>query len=995
MSKVRVYELAKEYGMKGPDLAKMLRELGFEGARTHMAVLDDASEMQARAIIEAQGLAASAATSEEAEPAPTGPKTLKKKALPPAGGEAPAAPTLKKLPTEGAAEAVEAPASPAPAAEQDDEDFETGLPKKKLPSPVKKLPKKKLPGEETVKTGTGAMIGADPEDVVAESAPAAEEAPAFEAPAAEAPAAHAPAAETHVTREPAVEPQVAETPVAETQVAREPAVRAPAVEAAPREAAAAAAPAADAQVAGTPAADAPGASATEAPAAGAVQAGEAQTGSGDASAGATAPQGAAPAAEDARQVKRLLVPEAKAKVLGRIELPPEAIRDAKRRSAPATSRADRDLRRAALRSTQTRSAGPAGRRGAVAPGAPGARRGPGPGGPGRRGPGGRGRRGPSTANLSSTVDPNKVVEIELPITVKGLSEALGVRVNDLIAVMTFKLGVIGKNINSFLSNDEVELVALEVNRNIKIVEHKEAEEELLQDLNLASADIERITRAPVVTFMGHVDHGKTSLLDSLRSSDVTKGEAGGITQHIGAYKIQWADGSEFVVLDTPGHEAFTAMRARGASLTDIVVLVVAADDGVMPQTEEAIAHAKDAGTPIVVAINKCDRPDANPMQVRQQLAVKGLQAEEWGGDVQMIEVSAITRAGLDDLVEQITLQAEILELTAKPDAPAEAVVVESKQTPEQGVVVNVLITNGTLRLRDTVLCGESLSRVRGLIDDHGKQIKEAGPATPVSILGLTALPAPGDKLYVISDVKKAKEVVEDRQRHARNVSLAERSKATAENLRAQLMSKSVEEIKLILKADVMGSLEPIKQSLARLATDEVRVNVIHSALGGITETDVSLAQASGAMICGFNAVADQAARIAADRANVDIRYYDVIYHLIDDMKLALEGKLKPDEVEEVIGHVEIRAVFRSSKFGNIAGCYVQDGVIRRGAAVRLSRDGRVVYTGTIASLRREKDDAKEVKAGFECGLTLKDFNDIKELDQLEVYAVKLVKRTLE
>ncbi|MGA1608281.1 MAG: translation initiation factor IF-2, partial [Planctomycetota bacterium] len=656
---------------------------------------------------------------------------------------------------------------------------------------------------------------------------------------------------------------------------------------------------------------------------------------------------------------------------------------------------DRDLRRAALRSTQTRSAGPAGRRGAVAPGAPGARRGPGPGGPGRRGPGGRGRRGPSTANLSSTVDPNKVVEIELPITVKGLSEALGVRVNDLIAVMTFKLGVIGKNINSFLSNDEVELVALEVNRNIKIVEHKEAEEELLQDLNLASADIERITRAPVVTFMGHVDHGKTSLLDSLRSSDVTKGEAGGITQHIGAYKIQWADGSEFVVLDTPGHEAFTAMRARGASLTDIVVLVVAADDGVMPQTEEAIAHAKDAGTPIVVAINKCDRPDANPMQVRQQLAVKGLQAEEWGGDVQMIEVSAITRAGLDDLVEQITLQAEILELTAKPDAPAEAVVVESKQTPEQGVVVNVLITNGTLRLRDTVLCGESLSRVRGLIDDHGKQIKEAGPATPVSILGLTALPAPGDKLYVISDVKKAKEVVEDRQRHARNVSLAERSKATAENLRAQLMSKSVEEIKLILKADVMGSLEPIKQSLARLATDEVRVNVIHSALGGITETDVSLAQASGAMICGFNAVADQAARIAADRANVDIRYYDVIYHLIDDMKLALEGKLKPDEVEEVIGHVEIRAVFRSSKFGNIAGCYVQDGVIRRGAAVRLSRDGRVVYTGTIASLRREKDDAKEVKAGFECGLTLKDFNDIKELDQLEVYAVKLVKRTLE
>ena len=326
---------------------------------------------------------------------------------------------------------------------------------------------------------------------------------------------------------------------------------------------------------------------------------------------------------------------------------------------------------------------------------------------------------------------------------------------------------------------------------------------------------------------------------------------------------------------------------------------------------------------------------------------------------------------------------------------AEAVVIESRQSPEQGVVVNVLVTNGTLRLRDTVLCGESLSRVRGLIDDHGRQLKEAGPSTPISLLGLTALPMPGDRLYAISDVKKAKEVADDRQRTARTLSLAERSKMTAESVRAQLEARVVEEIKIILKADVMGSLEPIRQSLAKLNTDEVKINVIHAALGGITETDVSLAQASGALVVGFNSVADQSARQAAERSGVTIRFYDVIYNLIDDMKLALEGKLKPEEVEEVLGHAEIRAIFRSSKFGNIAGCFVTDGMVRRSASFRLSRDGRVVHTGSLLSLRREKDDVKDVKAGFECGMLLKDFNDIKEGDQLEFYTVKLVKRFLD
>ncbi len=622
-----------------------------------------------------------------------------------------------------------------------------------------------------------------------------------------------------------------------------------------------------------------------------------------------------------------------------------------------------------------------------------------PAGPGGMRGGARDQRsgfgGARKTRIGQVVDPNKIVEVEEPVSMKALSEALGVKVNDLIATLTFKLGVIGKNISSFLTNDEVELIALEVNRNIKIVERQEAEAELLQDLQAAHADFEIEPRAPVVTFMGHVDHGKTTLLDALRKSDVTTGEAGGITQHIGAYKVTWHDGSEFVVLDTPGHEAFTSMRARGAKLTDIVVLVVAADDGVMPQTEEAIAHATDAATKIIVAINKCDKPGAKVMQVKQQLAVKGLQPEEWGGQVQMVEVSGLTGAGLDDLVERIMLEAEVMNLSAKSDAPAEAVVIESRQSPEQGVVVNVLVTNGTLRLRDTVLCGESLSRVRGLIDDHGRQLKEAGPSTPISLLGLTALPMPGDRLYAISDVKKAKEVADDRQRTARTLSLAERSKMTAESVRAQLEARVVEEIKIILKADVLGSLEPIRQSLAKLNTDEVKINVIHAALGGITETDVSLAQASGALVVGFNSVADQSARQAAERSGVTIRFYDVIYNLIDDMKLALEGKLKPEEVEEVLGHAEIRAIFRSSKFGNIAGCFVTDGMVRRSASFRLSRDGRVVHTGSLLSLRREKDDVKDVKAGFECGMLLKDFNDIKEGDQLEFYTVKLVKRFLD
>jgi translation initiation factor IF-2 len=519
-------------------------------------------------------------------------------------------------------------------------------------------------------------------------------------------------------------------------------------------------------------------------------------------------------------------------------------------------------------------------------------------------------------------------------------------------------------------------------------------DQLIEQLVEDSADEESVVRAPVVTFMGHVDHGKTSLMDALRNSDVTKHEAGGITQHIGAYKVTNEDGSAFVVLDTPGHAAFTAMRARGADLTDIVVLVVAADDGVMPQTEEAINHAKAAKVPIIVAITKCDLPNAKPMQVKQQLIIKGLQSEDFGGEVGVVEVSATKRTGLDDLIGRIMLEAELLELRARPDAPGKGVVVESRQSPEQGCVVTLLVTDGTMRLKDQMVCGESFARVRAMIDDHGRNLQEAGPSTPITVFGLDRLPSPGDKLFVVEDAKKAREVVEERQRRVRELSRAERSAVTLETLSAKLAERNLKEIKLILKADAMGSLEPIKKCLDDLQTAEVRVNLVHSGLGGINETDVSLAEASGAVIVGFNTVADSSARQQAERAGVEVRYYDVIYHLLDQVRAAMEGMLAPQEVQNVIGHAEIRAIFKSSKFGTIAGCRILDGIAKRSASVRLSREGMVVWSGKLASMRRGEEDVRDIKAGFECGMTLDGYQDLKIGDQLEFVQTELIKRTL-
>ena len=698
---------------------------------------------------------------------------------------------------------------------------------------------------------------------------------------------------------------------------------------------------------------------------------------------ATSAEQAAPASDpaaDDEAVRKLLIPKKKATVVGRIELPQETIRDATRRSAPA---APRDLRRAALQKMQ--------QRGSMRQMGPGHRRGPmGRGGRDGRGPG----AGKGKVRNVTPIDPNKLVEVQEPVSVKGLSAALGVPVPQLLFTFMAKLKVVGKTINSMLSNDEVELVALELNRNIKVVEHKEAMDELIEQLVQKSETEDTAQRAPVVTFMGHVDHGKTSLMDALRDSDVTKHEAGGITQHIGAYKVTNDDGLSVVVLDTPGHAAFTAMRARGAEITDVVVLVVAADDGVMPQTEEAISHAKAAECPIVVAITKCDLPGANPMQVKQQLMVKGLQSEDFGGEIGMVECSSKTGQGLEDLIERVHLEAELLDLNARPEAAGSGVVVEARQSSAQGVVVTLLVSDGTLRLKDQVVCGESFARVRAMIDDHGNNLEEAGPSTPVTLFGLDRLPSPGDKLFAVENAKKAKEVVEERQRREREMSRAERSAVTLETLSAKLAEKDIKEIKLILKADAMGSLEPVRKSLDDLATSEVRVNLVHSGLGGINKADVDLAATSGAVIVGFNTVADANVRQLADEEGVDIRYYTVIYELIDQVKDAMEGVLAPEEIQKVIGHAEVRAIFKSSKFGTIAGCLVRDGVAKRGCITRLARDGKVVYNGKLASLRRIDEDAKEVKSGFECGMTLENYQDIKEGDTMEFVEIEYIKRTL-
>ena len=586
----------------------------------------------------------------------------------------------------------------------------------------------------------------------------------------------------------------------------------------------------------------------------------------------------------------------------------------------------------------------------------------------------------------------RTVVIPEVISVREFAEKLGVDptqlLQDLIALGKFV------TINQPIDFETAAKVAEKYD---KVVKLEGAEEEVLEKELEETPDREEDLkpRPPIITVMGHVDHGKTTLLDYIRNTRVAEREAGGITQHIGASVVE-VDTSEgkktLVFLDTPGHEAFTAMRARGAQVTDIAVLVVAADDGVMPQTVEAINHAKAAGVPIIVAINKIDKPGANPERVKQELTQYGLIPEDWGGDTIMVPVSAKTGEGVDELLEMIALQAELMELKANPDKPARGVVLEAKLDKKRGPVATLLVQSGTLRVGDAIVAGLYAGKVRAMFDDKGNPVKEAGPSIPVEVLGLDGVPLAGDKFVVVKDEKTARKIAEKRQELARESALEKEKKVSLEELFSQMQAGEVKELNVVLKADAQGSIEAIRKSLEELSTDEVKVKIIHAGVGPITENDVMLAAASNAIVIGFNVRPDSAARKAAEREKVDVRTYRVIYDIVDEVKKAMQGLLAPEEKEVYLGSAEVRATFKIPKVGTVAGCYVKDGVIRRNAMVRLVRDGVVVYEGKIASLKRFKDDVREVQAGYECGVGLENFNDIKVGDVIECYTVEKVER---
>ncbi|WP_459614661.1 translation initiation factor IF-2 [Bordetella sp. 2513F-2] len=582
-------------------------------------------------------------------------------------------------------------------------------------------------------------------------------------------------------------------------------------------------------------------------------------------------------------------------------------------------------------------------------------------------------------------------EIHVPetISVADLAHKMSVKAAEVIKQL-MKLGQM-VTINQVL-DQETAMIVVEELGHVAIAAKLDDPEAFLDETATVS-EAEQLPRAPVVTVMGHVDHGKTSLLDYIRRAKVAAGEAGGITQHIGAYHVETERGM-VTFLDTPGHEAFTAMRARGAQATDIVILVVAADDGVMPQTREAIHHAKAANVPLVVAINKIDKPDANPDRVKQELVAEEVVPEEYGGDVPFVPVSAKTGAGIDDLLENVLLQAEVLELKAAVDAPAKGLVIEARLDKGRGPVATILVQSGTLHRGDIVLAGASHGRVRAMLDENGKQIQDAGPSIPVEIQGLTEVPAAGDELMVLADERKAREIALFRQGKFRDVKLARQQAAKLESMFENMGEGAHQTLPLIVKTDVQGSQEALVASLTKLSTDEVRVQVVHAAVGGISESDVNLAIASNAVVIGFNVRADQSAKKLAEANGIDLRYYNIIYDAVDEVKAAMSGMLAPEKREEIVGLVEIREVFTVSRVGNIAGCMVLDGLVKRDAQVRLLRNNVVQWTGQLDSLRRFKDDVKEVKAGFDCGLTLRGNNDIQVGDQLEVFEIKEVARTL-
>jgi len=583
-----------------------------------------------------------------------------------------------------------------------------------------------------------------------------------------------------------------------------------------------------------------------------------------------------------------------------------------------------------------------------------------------------------------------VREVAIPetITVAELAQKMSVKAAEVIKAMMSMGSMV--TINQVLDQETAQLMVEELGHKAKLIKADAIEESLIEEVE-ETADA--VSRAPVVTIMGHVDHGKTSLLDYIRRSRVAAGEAGGITQHIGAYHVETENG-DITFLDTPGHAAFTAMRARGAQVTDIVILVVAADDGVMPQTREAVQHAKSAGVPLIVAVNKIDKPEADPDRVKNELSQEDVIPEDWGGDTMFINVSAHTGEGVDSLLEAILLVAEVLELKAVADGPAKGIVIESRLDKGRGPVASVLVQRGTLRKGDMLLAGLEYGRVRALVNETGQQVDSAGPSIPVEVLGLSGVPSAGDEATVVKDERKAREVASFRQGKSRDVKLARQQAAKLENMFTQMAEGEISTLNIVLKADVQGSVEAIGDALTKLSTDEVKVNIVASGVGGITDSDVNLAAASGAIMIGFNVRAESSAKRLIEEEGIDLHYYSIIYELIDQVKQAMSGMLAPEFREDIIGLAEVRDVFRSPKFGSVAGCMVVDGVVKRNKPIRVLRDNVVIYEGELESLRRFKDDAGEVKQGLECGIGVKNYNDVKVGDQIEVYDRVQVERSI-
>lgn len=604
-----------------------------------------------------------------------------------------------------------------------------------------------------------------------------------------------------------------------------------------------------------------------------------------------------------------------------------------------------------------------------------------------------GKKGKKT-EITTPKASKRVIRISDAVTVGDLAKKMSVKVGELIQKL-MGMGMMA-TINQAIDVDTASLVATEFGfeiENVALVpEDLLLEQEKTEEVSTAE-DLK--TRAPVVTVMGHVDHGKTSLLDAIRRTSVAQGEAGGITQSIGAYMVKTDTGKQVTFIDTPGHEAFTAMRARGAKVTDIVVLVVAADDGVMPQTKEAINHARSAKVPIVVAINKMDKPGANPEKIKKDLTEFNMVPEEWGGDTIYVPVSAKAGTGIPQLLEMVLLQTDVLDLKATPKKRAKGVVIEASLDKRRGSMITVLVQEGTLKPGDIVVAGDQFGRVRAMLDDKGERLREAGPSTPVEILGLPGIPSSGDTFAVVADERAAKQITELRQKMTRDKDLSKTSKVSLDDLYQKIEQGDLKELNVIVKGDTVGSVEVVTDTLSKLQSPKVVVKVIHGAVGGITESDIMLAKASGALVIGFNVRPDATAAMVAERQSIDLRFYDVIYELTDDVTKAMTGLLAPKKVEKVLGHLEVRQVFSIPKAGTIAGCLVTDGKVLRSSKVRLIRDSVPVYSGNIGSLKRFKDDAREVATGLECGLSIENFNDVKVGDQIEVFAVEEVAATLE